>query len=392
MTRNDSSLEVPLKNILCVCITALFLIGCSASHPTVEDENISSENTVTGQRILAQINALTDNPPMTYQWSATGGSFELGDISTFAALWVAPEQPGTYTITCLITDKEDKQASQIFTVHVVERHPERLIVDPNKVVLTLAKQVDNRIGGIWASIKDNNIRYLSSRSNQETIWKKNFITMIVRTDSSTFENTIWGVESRGKNIVVLSGSAESVLECKTCFNSDLIGTMAKDVLDDTILWVGTDSGLLYYRPSSDTSVEPWGRYLHGRFNDLFEGPDFVYAASDTGIYKLNGKKEPIYGGDSCAVCATQSGASITVWAVVEGEVQKNGKPLAIQPPESVCSLDADISGNIWCGKYWWDGTKWQTVPVPEDVSIVKSIASNEGLIYLLSDSGALFRW
>ena len=386
-------MEAPLKNILCVCITALFFLGCSASHPGVSNANISSENTVTGQRILAQVDAITDNPPMTYQWSATGGSLDLGESSTFASLWVAPEQPGTYTITCLITDKQDKQSSQNFIVHVDERHLESSLVDPNNVALTIAKQVDNRIGGIWASIEDNNIRYLSSRSNNnETIWKKNFHTLIARLDSSTLEYTFWGVESQGRNIVVLSGQAESVLECKTCFTTDLIGTMAKDVLDDTILWVGTDSGLLYYSPSSDTSIEPWGRYLHGKFNDLFEGPDFVYAASDTGIYKLNGKKEPIYGGDSCAVCVTQSGDSITVWGVVKGEVQKNGAPLAVQPPESVCSLDVDISGNIWCGKYWWDGTAWHTVPGLEDVSIVKSIASNEGLIYLLSDSGALFRW
>jgi hypothetical protein len=367
---------------------ALIFLGCSAPHPVLSDANITSENTVPGQRILLQVNAITDNPPMTYQWSATGGTLEVQDFFPFGALWIAPEQPGTYTITCLITDKQKKHQSHTFTVNVGQRVLEDNLVEPGRVVLTITKQIDSKIGGIWVSIKDQYIRYISLRSNEDTIWSKNFYTMIARADSLSLEYNIYGVESIGKNIVVLSGQSESVLVCKTCFNADFIRTMAKDVLDDTILWVGTDSSLLYYDPSSDT----WGRFLYGRFNDLYEGPDYVYAASDSGIYKLNGQKELLYGGNTCAVYAVQSGDSITVWAVVEGKVEKNGKPIPVQPPKATCSLDVDLKGNIWCGKYWWDGTVWHTVLGLEDVSIVKSIASNEGLIYLLSESGALFRW
>ncbi len=35
---------------------------------------------------------------------------------------------------------------------------------------------------------------------------------------------------------------------------------------------------------------------------------------------------------------------------------------------------------------------WHEVPGLESVTIVKAIASMEGLTYLLSDSGVLYRW
>jgi len=73
-------------------------------------------------------------------------------------------------------------------------------------------------------------------------------------------------------------------------------------------------------------------------------------------------------------------------------VEKDGVPLAAQPDDVACSIDVDPSGNIWCGKYWYDGSAWHLVPGLDEVNIVRSIASNEGLIYLLSDSGVLYRW
>lgn len=165
--------------------------------------------------------------------------------------------------------------------------------------------------------------------------------------------------------------------------------MAIDVNDLTTLWVGTDSGLNYYSPETET----WNNYLYAAVNDLSEGPDYVYAATSSGVYKLDyGVREPIYGGDTCAVLAVSNGAATEVWSVVQGTIQIDGKQLSSQPPVVVCSLDQDVTGNIWCGKYWWDGSLWHEVPGLESVTIVKSLASMEGLTYLLSDSGVLYRW
>jgi hypothetical protein len=170
---------------------------------------------------------------------------------------------------------------------------------------------------------------------------------------------------------------------------DTIKALAIDVNDLTTLWVGSDSTLNYYNPTSVT----WNNYLYATVNDLSEGPDYVYAATSSGVYKLDyGKREPIYSGDTCAVLAASNGTATEVWSVVQGAIQKDGKQLSAQPPVVVCSIDKDILGNIWCGKYWWDGSLWHEVPGLESVTIVKSVASMEGLIYLLSDSGVLYRW
>ncbi|HPS93150.1 MAG TPA: hypothetical protein PK600_01635 [Deltaproteobacteria bacterium] len=383
-----------MKKILCTCLLALFFLGCSASDPTVSSTSISSDDVVTGQRVLAQVYAISDNPPMTYAWSADGGRMEITDESSYAAFWVAPEETGTYTITCTISDKEDKQTSRSFTVNVRIRQLDGTLVSGN--VLSLAKQTDSTLGGIWAAVEDSYIRYLSSRSNQDTTWQKNFSTFIARMDPYTFEYTIWGVESPGKDIEVLTTGSESTLECTTCTDSDVIRTMSLDVLDSNILWVGADSGLHYYNPTVNPDA-PWGTYAYftGRVNELFEGPDCVYAATDSGIYKLLAQDEPLYDGDTCAVSIIEQSVdplTVTVWAVAGSVVEKDGVPLAAQPDDVACSIDVDPSGNIWCGKYWYDGSAWHLVPGLDEVNIVRSIASNEGLIYLLSDSGVLYRW
>jgi hypothetical protein len=213
--------------------------------------------------------------------------------------------------------------------------------------------------------------------------------MLNRTDVTTLVFTIWGVEAPGNNIIQLTASSASTLVCSTCLNVDTIKALAIDVNDLTTLWVGSDSALNYYSPESKT----WNNYFDARVSGLSEGPDYVYAATNTGVYKLNyGKKEPIYGGDTCAVHAASNGSATEVWSVVQGAIQKDGKPLSTQPPEVICSLDKDITGNIWCGKYWWDGSAWHVVPGLGSVTIVKSVASMEGLIYFLSNSGVLYRW
>jgi hypothetical protein len=213
--------------------------------------------------------------------------------------------------------------------------------------------------------------------------------MLNRTDLTTQAFTLWGVATWGQEIIVLTASSASTLVCSTCSNVDTIKALAIDVNDLTTLWVGTDSNLNYYNPASGT----WNNYLYARVSDLSEGPDYVYAATSTGVYKLNyGEKAPIYGGDTCAVLAVSNGGATEVWSVVQGAIQRDGKQLSTQPPVVICSLDKDIIGNIWCGKYWWDGSGWHEVPGLESVTIVKSVASLEGLIYLLSNSGVLYRW
>jgi hypothetical protein len=327
---------------------------------------------------------------MTYQWTTTGGVLDVPEAAPYSTFWTAPETPGSYAITCTVTDKEKKHIAHTFNVKVRARILERNLVSEGLDVITLTKETEYKTGGIWTSVRDNKLRFITTKVNEESVWGKNFFTMLNRTDPSTLEFKIWGVDAIGKNIIELTASSENTLTCSTCMNDGIIKTLAVDVNVLSTLWVGTDSGLHYY---DSTASQPWRIYFNGQVNDLSEGPDYVYAATNTGVYKLDWvKKEPIYGGDTCAVLAVSNGSATEVWSVVQGAIQKDGKQFGSQPPEVICSLDKDITGNIWCGKYWWDGSLWHEVPGLESVTIVKVVASMEGLTYLLTDSGVLYRW
>lgn len=388
---SDYPLEADLNKLLYACILLVMILGCSASDPLLSDVSISNDNVVTGQRIFAQINSKTDNPPMTYQWTTTGGVLDIPETTPYSTYWVAPQTPGSYAITCIVTDKEKNHLTHTFNVQVRARTLGSKLVGTGFEIMTITKESEYKTGGIWASVKDNKLTFITSTASEESVWGKNFFTMLTRTDPTTLEFKIWGVEAIGNNIIELTASLEKTLTCDTCLNIDTIKTLAIDVNVLNTLWVGTDSGLNYYDP--DSTSQPWNNYFYGQVNDLSEGPDYVYAATSTGVYKLDyGKKEPIYGGDTCAVLAVSNGSATEIWSVVQGAIQKDGKPLITQPPIVICSLDKDITGNIWCGKYWWDGSQWHAVPGLESVTIVKSVASMEGLTYLLSDSGFLYRW
>jgi hypothetical protein len=415
-----------LKKLLTVCMLAL-IIGCSASNPTITDSSISSSSTNTatvvwGQRVLLQVNAVTDNPPFTYIWNVSpsdGNATLTKEDTLYAALWIAPETstPRTYTITCQITDKENKHATQTFTVTVNPRPSAVSIITSG--VLSIAKQIDSKIGGIWVSILDGDITFISSNSNEaNTSWKKNFNVMIARSNPSTMDYDIWGVDyaSSGNTIVKLAGTTETDIACATCNH---INTLSEDISNTANLWVGDNSGLHYYNSANTTT--PWSDYNSGEiFNDLFEGTDYVYAASTLGIYVLNeGPSSPNsintgIPGAVTAICTVDGvdgsgNATHMIWAVVPGQgvIQEKSdgtfRVLPDQPRDQssnldvASSLDVDPSGNIWCGKYYRssdtaDGTPWTVVPGLESVTINKSVASGEGLIYLLSDSRVLYRW
>ena len=380
-----------MKNVLYACMTMIFILGCSgcsSADPELTDASITSENPVVGQRIYAQVYSITDNPPMTYEWSASGGTLEENDDIPYTTYWTAPDTPGSYTLTCRVLDNKDNQTSHTFTVEVCARALESDIVGAGREVITMTKQSDSKTGGIWASVRDDKLRFISSSSNEESVWSKNFFTMLARIDSYTGLYTIWGAASQGRDISVLTANADATLACRKCLGTDTIQALAKDVFDDTILWVGTDSSLSYFDQVNDF----WDTFLFVNVHDLSEGPDYVYAATSNGIYRLDGSLTPIYSGEARAILALGNDSAADVWSVTQGKIRKNGQVLGAQPTSVINSLDVDISGNIWCGKYWWDGSQWHLVPGLENVTVVRSVASTEGLIYFLSDSGILYRW
>lgn len=377
-----------MKKVLFTCVVFLMVLGCGETDPILSDASITDESPVVGQRISALVYLVTDNPPMTYEWTATAGTIETPENVPYSTYWTAPETPGSQSITCTAIDSKKNRTSHTFYVQVGPKSLTRDLVEAGREVITITKQTDSMIGGIWASIRDDKIRFISSKFNEETIWARNFFTMLGRTSAYSGDYTLWGVEKTGNVLSALTTTSETLLTCGTCFNYDIITSLAIDVLDSDIIWIGTTSSLCYYDQSSNI----WGRYLYGQVNGLSEGPDYVYAATNDGVYRLDGKVNTLYSGDTCAVLAVSNGTSTDVWSIVQGTVRKNGQQISPQPPSTACSLDQDIAGNIWCGKYRYNGSQWVAVDGLESVAIVRSVASTDGRIYFLSDSGMLYRW
>jgi len=388
--------EDGLKNAILICIAGLILIGCSSSGPEITGSTISNENPVTGQKILLQVFSIADKAPLTYSWESSGGQFDenVEDDTQYYRYWVAPDEVGEQTITCTVRDDDDDEETTSFTVQVIAREIDDTLVDAN--VLSIVKQTGT-IGGVWVSSENEEIRFISSTTNELTSFEGAFGSMHLALNSS-FNYILWGASSQGREISQQSSDEEFVLTCETCDTDDVIHDLTVDVIDGNILWVGADSGMHWYDSNPEEGEEQWGEYKPEKTNDFFQGAGLVYAATSSGIYELDPYAEssdPIYTGDSCAVIEVENDdETVNVWHITDSQVCRDGTalPLDSQPADVACSLDTDWNNTIWCGKYFWDGESWQTVPGLEDEDIVKSVFSNEGLVYFLSSSGTLLRW
>jgi hypothetical protein len=366
------------------------------------DVSVSDSNPVTRQKVLLQVWCLSDNSPMRYSWQAESGDLQAWDENQEFAYWIAPEAPTTSRITCTITDDEDNSAVHVFEIPVSERSIEPVLGEDT--VASLEKQRVSLLGGAWVSTRDSAVRYVSSSRNEATTWTGTFGTMHI--DMYNLSYTLWGAPVEGNEISVQSSSGESILVCEDCAADEAIHDLAIDVMDSYLLWIAAEEGLHWYNSTSDTH----GTYEEGAISEtyaLFSGQEFVYAATSSGIFTLDGEDDdtPLYPGNSRAVLeivgddattpdTVEADDSRTVWHITDGIVYRNDQALVPQPPagDASYSLDVDLDGSIWRGKYRWNGSSWQSPAGLDDVEVVKSVASNEGLIYFQTASGALLRW
>lgn len=388
-----------MRRVIPWCLLALFFCGCTSSAPSIIDVSASDSSPVTRQKVLFQVWGMSDNTPMRYSWHADGGDLlEWNEYDPYA-YWIAPGEAAICKITCTITDDEDNSTVHVFEIQVSERSAETVLAE--NTVASLEKQHVSLLGGAWVSTEDGEVRYVSSSRNEATTWTGTFGTMHV--DMYNLSYSLWGAPPIGNEISVQSTSGESILVCEECAADGTIHDLAIDVLDSYLLWIATDSGLHWYNSTSNTH----GTYEEEAISEayaLFTGRDFVYAATSSGIFTLDGEDDdtPTYTGNSCAVLeivgddATtlqiEPDSEKTIWHITGGSVCRNGAALPTQPPVVRCSLDVDLDGNIWCGKYCWDGSSWQQPEGIDGTDVVKSVASNEGIIFFQTASGALLRW
>ncbi|MFC2004019.1 Ig-like domain-containing protein [Chloroflexota bacterium] len=97
--------------------------GCILSNNTPVISSVRSQMgrvTPSGSSEVECIASDADGDSLTYTWSATAGGFSgTGQVVT----WVAPDAPGTYTITVSVMDGRGGEATSRLTIDVVVNHP-----------------------------------------------------------------------------------------------------------------------------------------------------------------------------------------------------------------------------------------------------------------------------
>jgi hypothetical protein len=406
-----------VKKFFFLWVAALFLYSCTSSDPRIYDYSISDSTPVTGEKVLMQVSSLSDHYPMTYNWTCDGGTLDVQEESSDNFIyWNAPDEaPGTYHVTCRVVDENDHATVQDFTLVVSTRDVEVLYsTDTNATTaLSIEQESYSIIGGIWASLSNAEVHYITSTSDALTsTWTGAFSAMTIIYDFISGNHALWGAYNQdfsdfdGNIIALQSTTATSSLTCPYDSGTDVINALIVSYENPGYyLMVGSDSGLYWYHTDSET--EQWHNYSAdygiGKTYSFALTPDGLtgYAATDKGIYSFDFafftlSTTPIYesninlaGKASCAVTVDNDGA---IWHVTDGNVYK-GETLMTPPGEIACTLAVDTNGHVWCGKYYWgDDAAWHTPAVLAPFTISKVAGSNEGRMYFITDSGALLRY
>ena len=294
-----------MRRIIPWFVLMFFFWGCSSSDPSIIEVSVSDSEPVTRQKVLFQVWGMSDNAPMRYSWEADSGDLKDWSRDQPYVYWIAPGSAATSRITCTVTDDEDNSSVHVFEVEVKERALETLLDEGS--VVSLEKQRVSLLGGVWVSTREGRVRYVSSSMNEDTTWTGTFGAMCINlySDLYTSSYTLWGAPLSGNEISMQSSSGEAVLVCKECEADEVIHDLEIDVIDSNLLWIAADSGLHWYNSSSSE---------HGTYEEdairqpyaLFSGQDFVYVASSSGIFTLDGQDDgtPLYHDNSRAVLET----------------------------------------------------------------------------------------
>ena len=109
----------PVKIKTTLIILAGLLIGCSDFNTEPVITSLTADNTTVspGGTVLLTCTAEDDNDDsLIYNWECTNGSL-VPNGST--ATWTAPGSPGTYSISCAVTDGNDGSTMEIIDITVL---------------------------------------------------------------------------------------------------------------------------------------------------------------------------------------------------------------------------------------------------------------------------------
>lgn len=416
-------------------ILALNFWGCSSSGPQADEVGIGDQTPVVGQRVLLQVMAETDNPPMRYVWNCPNGRLEglttslQAGVSTdqYFAYWV-PQDVGQYTVTCTVIDAANNEETIGFPLTVTARGVYCLA---NQGVRHIAKDQSARSGGIWTAIQGSNLQYYCANGTTDAGWGRD---VFIWTDpdpisalaASTYISTyyawsnLWAVRKRAGVWELLSHSTngDTTYACANGACAGINEVRAVEVNNGTV-WIGTDAGLF----SFSAVGQAWSGPVAGisSVKDIYAADSLVYVATMDGVQYTsdNGVNwSPfITGQDTTALTGYKdlSSGVLTIYArtntptgyQIQSFNSDGSSPtpldLAHQPADAVAKgLDSDTLGNIWFGKHVWDARlqRWDspasamTITGLDDSGdpVERSLVSPEGLVYLRTVNGKLYVW
>ena len=109
----------PLKIKTILIILAALLISCSIFNAEPVITSLTADNiTVSpgGTVALTCTAEDDDEDSLTYDWACTNGSLAPNGST---ATWTAPGYPGTYSISCEVTDGNDGSTIEIIDITVI---------------------------------------------------------------------------------------------------------------------------------------------------------------------------------------------------------------------------------------------------------------------------------
>jgi hypothetical protein len=421
---------------------ALFILlsaACSADGPDITAASQSDFYPVTEQKIILGVACLTNNPPMTYTWNYNSSISTILDnygnviqpgIATYyyGVYWVAPQDPGTYTVTCTVGDGLDKTETAYFVINVSSRGITQLMNASPATADSISYDANTTSGGIFAVVSNdknndgtvsNNVKMFSSQLFKVDMgWGGTYpldaIYPIYYSALYSAYYTIWGGYMNGASLTLVnhSSTADDLIYTNTTGSDDSVNSIT---LINGNIWVSADSGLWKFDTIATNFTNPIAIESYNADNS----GTLSAVATSLGVYycttsNMNWQHLPSDPGTKALSVVAQASTQNIFALHNDGSLMQYFKnsgstwtSTGITPPEdidisSVTKISKDAKGRIWAGKYrynpapaagenpWFDPDTQGAFP--DDLVFDYTIVSAEGLVYFRTKDGQLWLW
>jgi len=153
-------------SLVVLAITILLIAGCAGGNhpPSITDLKAETDIVLSSGSCQVECIALdSEGEELNYEWEASGGHISgKGPKVT----WVAPEEPGEYTVSVHVTDEDSNEATRSITISVRKNHPPQIdslrtssemVVPSGNCTITCAAFDPNgdKLSYIWSASSGN---------------------------------------------------------------------------------------------------------------------------------------------------------------------------------------------------------------------------------------------